>query len=191
VNVPYPVTNPFDLEKVFILLERDRNFESLYLDRSKLGPKTREQTEDMLVALTKLFYEMVYKKSPAWRKASMEWARKKKEHRVDFDESFKAFIEGKEKTIMLPPSGKPTDDVFLFVEEGEIVSFFKAERELIFAFLREADQLIFNEFAKPLNFGVLTTTLEFLEALSVAHGIVFSVIPKPDGSVCYSLRLIL
>jgi hypothetical protein len=190
MNAPYPVSDPFELEKIFLWLKNYGNFEILFIDRAELNPKTREQTEDMLVALTKLFYEMVFKKSPAWRKASLEWQRKKKEWKVDFDESFRAFIEGTEKVIELPPDRK-VKDVYIYVEEGETSSIFMAEKELIFAFLKEADRLIFNEFAKPLNFGVLIATVEFFEALSFAHGVLVSVIPRPDGSICYRWRLVL
>jgi hypothetical protein len=182
--------NPFEAEVLFLLLERDVELETLYINRSDLSKKTRDLTEDMLVALTKLFYEMVYKRSPAWQEMAREWAEGKRGRKVDFDKGFKAFVEGEEKTAILPPS-KKTHNVFIYVEEGETISAFKAERELIFAFLKEAEELIFNEFARPLNFGVLTTTTEFLKALSIARGIVLTGVPHPNGSVYYTARLVL
>jgi len=182
--------NPFDAEVLFLLLERSVERGTLYINRSDLGKKTREQTEDMLVALTKLFYEMVYKRSPAWQEMAREWAEGERGRKVDFDKSFKAFIEGREKTVILPPN-KKTHNVFIYVEEGETISAFKAEHELVLVFLKEAEELIFNDFAKPLNFGVLTTTTEFLKALSIARGILYTGVSHPNGSIYCIGRLVL
>jgi len=184
--------NPFESEVLFLLLQRDDKLEALYINRSDLSEKTREQIEDMSVVLTKLFYEMVYKKSAAWQKMAKEWVEGKKGWKVNFDESFKAFLEGREKMVLLPPD-KKTHDVFIYVEEGEIISAFKAERELIFAFLKEAEEVIFNEFAKPLNFGILTTTTEFIKALTLGlvRGLVLTETLHPNDSLYRSVRLIL
>jgi hypothetical protein len=184
--------NPFDSEVLFLVLERGVELGTLYINRIDLSKETRDQTEDMLVALTRLFYEMVYKRSPAWQEMAREWAEGKRGWKVDFDEAFKAFVEGREKTVILPPS-KKAHNVFIYVEEGETITAFKAERELVFAFLREADELIFNEFARPLNFGVLTTTTEFIKALilGLARGMVLTEAFYPNDSIYRSVRLIL
>jgi len=184
------VMNPFEAEVLFLVLERGVELETIYINRSDLSKKTRELTEDMLVALTKLFYEKVFKRSPAWQEMAREWAEGERGRKIDFDEGFKAFIEGREKTVILPPS-KKAHNVFIYVEEGETISAFKAEHELIFAFLKEADELIFNEFAKPLNFGILTTTTEFIKALCIARGIVVTGVLHPNGWSYSTGRLVL
>ena len=109
MNVPIATPDPFEQEHIFILLEKDRNFEILNISRLRLSSEKKEQTEDMLIVLAKLFYEKVFKKSPAWRKESLKWKRKKKEWRTDFEESFKAFFEGREEAIILPPDGDSED----------------------------------------------------------------------------------
>jgi hypothetical protein len=182
--------NPFEAEVLFLLLERDAELETLYINRSDLSKKTREQTEDMLVALTKLFYEMVYKRSPAWQRTNLKWLRKKKKWGKNFEESFKAFLEGREKTIILPPVGPRESKVYLCTGEGTTLSIFRAERELIEAFAKEAIQLIYNEFAKPLDFSVLVCSTEFLEELEYACGLALDFIRLPDGRIAIRMELI-
>jgi hypothetical protein len=181
---------PTKQEAVFLLFKAEMCYETLYLDRIGLSPETREQTDDMLIALTKLFYEMVYKKSPAWQRTNLKWMRKKKKWGKNFEESFKAFFEGREKTIILPPVGPNESKVYLCTGEGTILSIFRAERELIEAFAKEAIKLIYNEFAKPLDFSVLICSTEFLEELEYARGLIFDFIRLPDGRIAIRTELI-
>lgn len=61
-------------EILYIFLDnRDREFERLTIDRSKLRPETIEQTDDMLVVLTWLFYKKVFKSSPSWQKEGKDY----------------------------------------------------------------------------------------------------------------------
>jgi hypothetical protein len=169
----------------------NKDFQTLYLDRIELSPETREQTNDMLIALTKLFYEKVFKNSPAWQKANIEWKRKKRKWGKDFEESFRAFIEGREKVIMLPPVGSPKESsIFLHTGEGVTLSIFKAERELMKVFVVEATKLIYNEFAEPLDFGVLIYSTEFLAELAYALNPVISFVPLPNGAIAIRMELI-
>jgi hypothetical protein len=181
---------PIKREAIFLLFKTEMGCETLYLDRIGLSPETKEQTDDMLIALTKLFYEMVYKRSPAWQRTNLKWLRKKKKWGKNFEESFKAFLEGREKTIILPPVGPRESKVYLCTGEGATLSIFRAERELIEAFAKEAIQLIYNEFAKPLDFSVLVCSTEFLEELDFARGLVFDFVRLPDGRIAIRMELI-
>jgi hypothetical protein len=174
-------TEPNDsFEILVIFLDNREEFETLTIDRERLGPETVEQTDDMLIVLTKLFHEKVIKKSPAWRKEGK-----------DFGERIKAYITGKEAIITLPPDGDPKKNrIYLHAGDGVLQSHFKAEGRLIKKFVNEASRIIYNEFAKRLDFGVLFLDAKFLQELNDANGVVLTFIPEPDGGFFGEMELI-
>jgi hypothetical protein len=172
--------NDSSFEILVIFLDNREEFETLTIDRERLRTETVEQTDDMLVVLTKLFYEKVIKKSPAWQKEGK-----------DFEEQIKAYIAGKERIITLPPVGDPKKNkIYLHAGDGVLQSHFKAEGRLIRKFVSETSKIIYNEFAKRLDFGVLFLDAKFLQELNDANGVVLSFIPEPDGGFSGKMELI-
>jgi len=159
-------------EILYIFLDnRDKEFERLTIDRSKLRPETIEQTDDMLVVLTRLFYEKVFKSSPSWQKEGK-----------DYEERIRAYITGKETAITLPPDGNLfVSNIYLHTGDGVLRSHFKAEGRLIEKFAIEASKIVYNEFAMRLNFNVIAYDADFVRRLGQANGIVFTFNPTLSG----------
>jgi hypothetical protein len=155
-------------EILYIFLDnREKEFERLTIDRSKLRPETIELTDDMLVILTRLFYEKVFKSSPSWQKEGK-----------DCEERIRAYIAGKETAITLPPGGDLfVSNVYLHTGDGVLRSHFKAEGELIEKFTVEASKIVYNEFAMRLNFNVIALDADFVRKLGQADGLVFTFNP--------------
>jgi hypothetical protein len=154
---------PFEtgvFDKLVMLYDNKGEFATLLLDRTKLNLKRRKMTDTMLRDITKLFYEMVFKKSPAWQNT-----------RKSFEDEILAFIEGEEKIITLPPNKKTEESkIYLHTGEGVVQSFFKGEKRFMETFVDKTVEVI-AEFAIQLGFRVVAFDTELLDKIVHGYGV--------------------
>jgi hypothetical protein len=154
---------PFEtgvFDKLVVLYDNKGEFATLLLDRTKLNLKRRKMTDTMLRDITKLFYEMVFKKSPAWQNT-----------RKSFEDEILAFIEGEEKIITLPPNKKTEESkIYLHTGEGVVQSFFKGEKRFMETFVDKTVEVI-AEFAIQLGFRVVAFDTELLDKIVHGYGV--------------------
>jgi hypothetical protein len=154
---------PFDtgvFDKLVVLYDNKREFATLLLDRTRLNPERRKMTNTMLRDITKLFYEMVFKKSPAWQNTEKS-----------FEKKILAFIDGEEEKITLPPNkGVKESKTYLHTGDGVVQSFFKGEKRFMEAFVDEAVKVI-AEFAIQLGFRVVAFDTELLDKIVHGYGV--------------------
>jgi hypothetical protein len=151
---------PFEtgvFDKLVVLYDNIGEFATLLLDRTKLNLERRKMTDTILRDITRLFYEMVFKKSPTWQNT-----------RKSFEKKILAFIEGEEKIITLPPNKTPEENkIYLHVGEGVVQSFFKGEKRLMETFVDEAFKKI-AELAIRLRFRIVAFDTKLLN--KILHG---------------------
>jgi hypothetical protein len=173
---------PFEnvvFEKLVVLYDNIGDFATLLLDRTKLNPERRKMTDGMLREIARLFYEMVFRNSPAWQGAGKE-----------FEKDILAFIEGEREIITLPPGVDPgKSEIYLHAGDGVVQSFFKGEKEFMKAFVDEAVKTTI-EHARRLFFRVVAFDTEFLEKLMRCYGVVVDVRVAPNGTISVGLEVL-
>jgi hypothetical protein len=125
---------------LFIKITKSRNIATFFFERFDFSPELDKKVSIMVKEFTKLFFEEFYPRSQFWQKSKEAWKNKARKWKKDLEEYIKAYLEGSESFLCLPPfASHRRRGAFLYV--GRIM-ILKMETKLVLEFSKKALRII-------------------------------------------------
>jgi hypothetical protein len=140
---------------LFIKLIENKNTAILFIDRIGFAPELKEKTNAMIKEVIELFYEEFYPRSQYWQKSNEFWKNKPKKWGRDFAECIRAYLEGRQPALLIPPVMCPYKGTKVFLAVGT-VTILKMENRLVLEFIRKAMPVI-KRYASEFRFMVISS----------------------------------
>jgi hypothetical protein len=125
---------------LFIQITKSRKIATFSFERFDFPPELDKKVSTIVKEFVKLFFVEFYPRSQFWQKSNETWKKKARKWGIDFEESIRAYLEGRESRLWLPPfASHRRRGAFLYVGRFMIL---KMEAELVLEFSRKASRII-------------------------------------------------